>query len=120
MKIAVLTKETTLLSKLWTSTNAIQKTWTEKCNQIKIHKYEHFKGVSSYGRTACYKNKLQANCKWDSSYSNGKTLGSKLTSYCWLWFSDFRERILKKRARTFDWRGKTSVLGKCILSNLNL
>lgn len=35
----------------------------KKCNQIKIHKYEHFKGVSSYGRTAYYKNKLQANCK---------------------------------------------------------
>lgn len=68
----------------------------KKCNQIKIHKYEHFKGVSSYGRTACYKNKLQANCKWDSGYSNGKTQGSKVTTYCWLWFSDFCERILKK------------------------
>lgn len=57
--------------------------WTgKKCNQIKIHKYEHFKGVSSYGRTAYYKNKLQANCKWDSSYSIGRTHGSNVTYYC--------------------------------------
>lgn len=35
MKIAVLTKETTLLSKLWTSKNAIQKTWTEKMQSNK-------------------------------------------------------------------------------------
>lgn len=120
MKIAVLTKERLYYLSYGHQQMLYKKHEQKKCNQIKIHKYEHFKGVSSYGRTACYKNKLQANCKWDSSYSNGKTLGSKLTSYCWLWFSDFRERILKKRARTFDWRGKTSVLGKCTLSNLNL